>query len=99
MIVASRMSKVLPEGSAPDPDALHAFGDRLNQVATGLFKACRDQAELTRTPPPATCGPPSTTGGSRSGASSPSRRSSRCSPGGTPTAPACPSSTRCSTGA
>ncbi|MDW3849676.1 bifunctional DNA primase/polymerase [Micromonospora sp. BRA006-A] len=50
MIVASRMSKVLPEGSAPDPDALHAFGDRLNQVATGLFKACRDQAELTRTP-------------------------------------------------
>lgn len=50
MVVASRMSKVLPEGSSPNHAAVKAFEDRLHQVTTGLFKECRGKAELRRTP-------------------------------------------------
>lgn len=49
MIVASRMSKVLPEGSAPDGVRLCAFEDRLRQVLTDLHAKCYDKAEITRT--------------------------------------------------
>lgn len=49
MVVCSRMSKVLPEGSAPHRDEIQAFSDRLHAVTTSLFKACQGDAELKRT--------------------------------------------------
>lgn len=49
MFTCSRMSKVLPEGSAPPKDELDAFGDRLNRAYTSLHKATLGKAELKRT--------------------------------------------------
>ncbi|MGC4891067.1 hypothetical protein [Micromonospora sp. DT227] len=49
MVVASKMSKVLPEGSAPPDGEVRAFGDRLHEVTTGLHRHCQGKAELTRT--------------------------------------------------
>lgn len=48
MLVCTRMSKTLPEGSAPTSSELQAFGDRLHAVRTSLFKATSGQAELRR---------------------------------------------------
>jgi len=50
MVVASRMSKVLPEGSSPNESAVKAFGDRLHEVTTGLYRHCHGKAELKRSP-------------------------------------------------
>ncbi|MDG4790383.1 bifunctional DNA primase/polymerase [Micromonospora sp. WMMD1102] len=49
MTVCSRMSKTLPEGSAPDPDDVRDFSRRLDEVTGALFRAYHDRGELRRT--------------------------------------------------
>jgi hypothetical protein len=50
MLVCSKMSKTLPEGSRPTLEQLRAFGDRLDEVRRVNFKDSRGgQHELTRT--------------------------------------------------
>jgi len=51
MVVCSRMSKELPEGSSPAEEELTGFGDRLHTVAEILARRTTGGAELHRTGP------------------------------------------------
>jgi hypothetical protein len=48
MLVCSRMSKTLPEGSSPSSSELKAFGDRLYETRATLHKASEGKGELFR---------------------------------------------------
>lgn len=49
MLVCTRMSKTLPEGSNPTVEELKDFGERLDSQRRKLFRANHGKAELTRT--------------------------------------------------
>lgn len=49
MLVCTRMSKTLPEGSMPSDDEIRQFGDALDDRRRRLFRATQGKAELVRT--------------------------------------------------